>query len=39
MMEIKSLKMSENMSYADCVEAILPAIFDMIKSNAKEENA
>ena len=30
LMEIKSLKMSENMTYSDCVEAILPPVFEMI---------
>lgn len=32
-MEVKSLKMSENMSYSDCIDAIIPPILDLIASN------
>lgn len=28
-MEIKSLKMSDNMKYSDCVEAVLPPLLDL----------
>mmetsp|Transcript_1309 Transcript_1309/g.1350 ORF Transcript_1309/g.1350 Transcript_1309/m.1350 type:complete len:125 (+) Transcript_1309:161-535(+) len=32
-MEVKSLKLSENMSYSDTVEAIVPSILDILKSD------
>lgn len=33
LMEVKSLKMSYNMSYADCVEAVVGPILDIIKNS------
>ena len=32
LMEIRSLKLSDNMSYSDCVEAIIPALLEFINS-------
>lgn len=30
MTEVKNLKMTENMSYSDCIEAIIPVILDLV---------
>jgi hypothetical protein len=32
-MDIKSLKMSDNMQYSDCIEAIMPPILNFIEAS------
>lgn len=38
-MEVKSLKMSYNMDYSDCLEAFIPPLFDTIKEENRGERA
>lgn len=38
-MEVKSLKMSYNMDYSDCLEAFIPPLFDTIKEENRAERA
>lgn len=35
-MEIKSLKMSDNMKYSDCVEAVIPPLLDLTNQDSVE---
>jgi hypothetical protein len=38
-MEVKSLKMSDNMTYSDCIEAIIPPILELANTPEAESAA